>query len=692
MSYSRQHASDGWRANKGWKHACTEGNLVRVRTADRLREGASAGQGERYEHAALHERRQRQAPSHHLGRIRANREQPQPRRVREWRLDEVDAQALDRPTQEDHGGPGVRRHRHGLHLRDRGPARRGPFLFRPHGGPEGGPETGHRLEGLPHGDDYPRRVRGHPRRRPVGLHPPPQRGTNLPQDRADRDPGPRSRDGPPARRDRGAIPDRRYRGRRPDEGPHPIARSDGRQRAIRRDSKYGQRIRAMMPPFEEQILRKILPSAEEDRRIQGVVRDVMKTLEGKIAAKGLRAKPLLVGSVAKGVHLTGTEIDIFVAFPADTPREVLEREGLALGDVLERPVRMYAEHPYTRGWYGGFEVEVVPCYRITDATQRMSAVDRTPLHVDYVLGHVKQGQQNDVRLLKAWAEGIGVYGAEAKVLGFSGYLCELLVLKYGSLRGVLENSLSWRPTTVLELDRPPARTFTEPLVVVDPVDPNRNVASAVGVEQMATFVHAARAYLQAPSERFFFPRPLKPLPLPKLRALARKRGAGLLAISIPAPTVTEDVLYPQLRKAHRSFADLLHRNAFQVFDSRFAVVGKEAVFLFELDVESLPRASRHEGPPVWVKNAKDFLDKWRRSPKTMAGPYIHGERWAVDVTREATTAAGLVKAKWRELGLGKDLEKTARTSVRIASGNVALRSGYSEAWTRLFDRRFPWER
>src|SRR5438552_1816332 len=672
MSYSRQHASDGWRANKGWKHACTEGNLVRVRTADRLREGASAGQGERYEHAALHERRQRQAPSHHLGRIRANREQPQPRRVREWRLDEVDAQALDRPTQEGHGGPGVRRHRHGLHLRDRGPARRGPLLFRPHGGPERRAETGHRLEGLPHGDDYPRRVRGlrpmdlrgvrlhdpglqdrgrrppvrrrprdaewgavpfqahssrtggdaaaggglrraarhslargtrrhhdrhdlhdrsrlrpdgqavrlrgHPRRRPVGLHPPPQRGTNLPQDRADRDPGPRSRDGPPARRDRGAIPDRRYRGRRPDEGPHPIARSDGRQRAIRRDSKYGQRIRAMMPPFEEQILRKILPSAEEDRRIQGVVRDVMKTLEGKIAAKGLRAKPLLVGSVAKGVHLTGTEIDIFVAFPADTPR------------------------------------------------------------------------------------------------------------------GVLENSLSWRPTTVLELDRPPARTFTEPLVVVDPVDPNRNVASAVGMEQMATFVHAARAYLQAPSERFFFPRPLKPLPLPKLRALARKRGAGLLAISIPAPTVTEDVLYPQLRKAHRSFADLLHRNAFQVFDSRFDVVGKEAVFLFELNVESLPRASRHEGPPVWVKNAKDFLDKWRRSPKTMAGPYIHGERWAVDVTREATTAAGFVKAKWRELGLGKDLEKTARTSVRIASGNVALRSGYSEAWTRLFDRRFPWER
>src|SRR5438093_10487755 len=141
-----------------------------------------------------------------------------------------------------------------------------------------------------------------------------------------------------------------------------------------------------MPRFEDSILRKILPSPEEDRRIQGVVRDVMRILETKIAAKGLAAKPLLVGSVAKGVHLTGTEIDIFVTFPPDTPREVLEREGLAFGDVLERPVRMYAEHPYTRGWYGGCEVEIVPCYRITDATPRVRAVDRRRLPCGVRLG------------------------------------------------------------------------------------------------------------------------------------------------------------------------------------------------------------------------------------------------------------------------------------------------------------------
>jgi len=129
-----------------------------------------------------------------------------------------------------------------------------------------------------------------------------------------------------------------------------------------------------------------------------------------------------------------------------------------------------------------------------------------------------------------------------------------------------------------------------------------------------------------------------------------------------------------------------------VFDSRFDLAVKEAIFLFEFAVESLPRVSRHAGPPVWVKNGKEFLDKWRASSKTIAGPFVQGERWAVDVAREVTTASALTKAKWRDLSIGKDLEKAARRSLRIYPGAGALRAGYAEAWTRLFDKRFPWER
>src|SRR5205823_4876743 len=102
LSYDRQRASIG-SASKGMEHACTPRNLVRVRAANRIRERPPAEQGRGHEHAPLHEGRQRKAPGDHLGRIRADREQPQSRGVRERRLDEADAEALTGSV--PNGGP-----------------------------------------------------------------------------------------------------------------------------------------------------------------------------------------------------------------------------------------------------------------------------------------------------------------------------------------------------------------------------------------------------------------------------------------------------------------------------------------------------------------------------------------------------------------------------------------------------------
>ena len=447
-----------------------------------------------------------------------------------------------------------------------------------------------------------------------------------------------------------------------------------------------------METVEARILRRILPTEDEEARLRAVVRDLTARLSERIAARSLDAKPVLVGSVAKGTHLHETEIDMFVAFPPDLPRETLEKEGLALGDILERPVRMFAEHPYSRGWFKGFEVEIVPCYKITEATQRLSAVDRTPLHVDYVLGHLAKDRGNEVRLLKAWAEGIGVYGAEAKVRGFSGYLCELLVLKHGTIRGVLETATSWRAGLKIEFERPATRSFPEPLVVVDPVDGNRNVASAVSAEQMAVFAHAAREYLAKPSERFFFPRPSKPRTVPQLRALLRTRGTRLVVVTMPAPDLTEDVVYPQVRKAHRAVLDLLDREGFVVLHSASSVEGGEVVLVFEFEIFEFPKVQVHAGPPAWVKNADDFLRKWMSSRRRMAGPYLRGDRWVVEVEREATTAADLLRRESRSLSLGRDLDRVARRGLRIRVDADAVRAAYAGALTTFYDKRFPWER
>src|SRR2546426_10599056 len=102
------------------------------------------------------------------------------------------------------------------------------------------------------------------------------------------------------------------------------------------------------------------PPAKEEGRLEAVVGEILERLRAPPQKRGWDAKPFLAGSVAKGTHLTGTEIDVFVAFPPDVAREDLETRGLALGEILERGAHLYAEHPYTRGWYGGGEGGRVP--------------------------------------------------------------------------------------------------------------------------------------------------------------------------------------------------------------------------------------------------------------------------------------------------------------------------------------------
>ena len=442
--------------------------------------------------------------------------------------------------------------------------------------------------------------------------------------------------------------------------------------------------------LEEQVLRRVVPSAEEETRLRATAEDVRRRIAEAVRKRGLDAEPLLVGSVAKGTHLSQAELDIFVCFPRTTPRDTLEKVGLELGEFLQEKARMYAEHPYTRGRWNGFEVEVVPCYRITDASERMSAVDRTPLHAQYVIGKLGPNQRDEVRLLKAFCEGAGVYGAEAKVQGFSGYLCELLVLRYGTFRGVLEASRAWRRGEPIELERRAGKKFPEPLVVVDPVDAERNVASAVGEETLATFLHAAKEFLPKPRIEFFFPRPRRPLTAARARALLKRRGTTLLGIAFPAPKITDDVLFPQVRKAHRAVDDLFRRTDFRISRSRFAVVGGRVLLLYEFEVFALPAVEKHRGPPVAVKNADEFLARWRGGKGAMSAPYIEGDRWVVDVRREATDAAGLVRRRLGSLSLGAQLDRAAK-SARFLKDAQLFTKPYLPEVTRLLVPRFSWE-
>lgn len=439
--------------------------------------------------------------------------------------------------------------------------------------------------------------------------------------------------------------------------------------------------------LEQEILMKISPSEDEREAIGDRARSLMGRVTEEAKGEDLELSVLLVGSVAKDTFLHNPDLDVFILFPESVPRDRLESIGLALGRrVLGTGEERYAEHPYIHGIWDGLEVDMVPCYRIENTSHLKSAVDRTPFHTRYVRSHLKDAQKDEVRLLKQFAKGVGVYGAEAKTQGFSGYLLELLIMRYGTFRGVLEAASAWKRGTVLDLGDVTGRRFDDPLVFHDPVDGNRNVASALSAHSFATFIYAARRYLGGPSERFFFPRQRGMLELEEMKGMLERRGTGVLVIGIERPCLIDDNLYPQVKRSLDGICALLEGQDFRVIDRAFHVAGS-IDFVVELESLTLPTGRYHSGPPAWVDNAYAFLERWEK--EGLSRPFLERGHWAVIAPRAYTRADELIRSKMSTAALGSDLREARVLS--IAMGPAAICEENRAALSALLDKRMNWE-
>ena len=442
--------------------------------------------------------------------------------------------------------------------------------------------------------------------------------------------------------------------------------------------------------IEESVLDRLKPSPEDESRIQATIARLTQRVMETEAARGRDIQPYLVGSIAKGTHLRDPDADLFLLFDPKVPREELESVGLAIGRQAVKGREHYAEHPYIKGEFDGLRVDIVPAYRIVDSSQKMTAVDRTPFHTEFVRKNLKPELRDDVRLLKAFMKGIGTYGADAKTMGFSGYLCELLVIKYGGFRSLLEAATAWRRGLRLELGPATDRRFDAPLTFIDPVDPARNVSSAVSEYCLAVFIAAARAYLAKPALEFYFPRPVKAMPVSGIRKAVAGLGAATV-ITMPRPDLIDDILFPQLRKFERNACQNLEAAGFRVVESSSWAAERSLFIILVTESAELPEAVPHRGPPVTVaENSASFLAKWTNSPDAIGMPFIRDGCWHVLVRRRHRKPSESLEHGVESMDAGKDLN-ALKAQIRITQG---MPDG-AEARMALslhLERRLPWER
>ncbi len=356
----------------------------------------------------------------------------------------------------------------------------------------------------------------------------------------------------------------------------------------------------------KKLIEKIMPGKEEIKKVTSIADSIIK----QINKEGYKA--MLVGSAARGTFVSGeNDIDIFVFFPEKTTREELEKKGIQLGKkILKRykPTTHYAEHPYVRAKVKGFYVEIVPCYEYKGKGKIKSAVDRTPLHNKYVLEKITDKERQDIILLKKFLKANKLYGADQKVKGFSGYLCELLIIYYGSLEKLMEAAANkWNKRIEIDIEklRNDYSKFKDPLVVIDPVDKERNAAAAVSKTTLSRFILKAREYEKNKSPEMFKEKKIK------INLKEKTKGRNMITISFKAPDIIPEILWSQLEKLTKNLKDFLYQNEFDVYKTGYWTDEKKKCgIVLEMKEYELPLYKKAKGPEIWDKeNTEKFLEK-----------------------------------------------------------------------------------
>jgi len=307
-------------------------------------------------------------------------------------------------------------------------------------------------------------------------------------------------------------------------------------------------------------------------------------------------------------------------------------------------------------------------------------------------------------------QGIGVYGAEIKVGGFSGYLCELLIMNYGSFAETIQAFAHYNKRVTVDIkdyyaDRQNELSllFPQPLVIVDPVDRGRNVASAVQPEKLFNFVAAARAFLKTPDEAFFNPPKTEALPLARLRNQLESRGSSTVFLVVDQVPAVPDVMWGQLYKTKRSLHKLIQLNDYKILkDQVWSNEKTRSIFVFELQQQVLPNIKKHLGPPLEREPECDsFLAKYAGNQQVISGPFIEDGRWMVMLPRKTTDAAAFLREKLADGGknagvadlIAKSIRKKLRVMVNCEISKVYMENGdFAESLTDFLAGKPFWLR
>ena len=381
----------------------------------------------------------------------------------------------------------------------------------------------------------------------------------------------------------------------------------------------------------KEVVNGIKPSEDYEKEIFNKVADIIKKINKRLKD----CKAVLGGSGAKKTSLKTFDADIFVKFNyskyKDRSNELSDILEKALKRIFKKITRLHGSRDYFQLNFGKFNFEIIPILDIKKAEQAKNITDVSPLHAKWVLKSMKikdfqdtknakrlvhKKFQDDIRLAKQFCKAQGVYGAESHIMGFSGYICEVLSIYYGSFLKFARNAAKWKDKEVIDAAGYYKRkdVFRElntsklnsPLIVIDPVQADRNAAAALSSENFDRFRNACKKFLKKPSKTYFEE---KEFSIEKIKEKNKSKKTTFLVVKPLKGKV--DVIGCKLVKTLDFIDKELIKNDFKVFEYGWNW-DKEVIFYFVLDKKILAEKVERAGP---LLKLKEHVSRFKKKHK-----------------------------------------------------------------------------
>ena len=185
---------------------------------------------------------------------------------------------------------------------------------------------------------------------------------------------------------------------------------------------------------------------------------------------------------------------------------------------------------------------------------------------------------------------------------------EVLIAEHKSFLNLIKAASRWKQGIVIDPEKHGTKHIDESklssLIVVDPVQKNRNAAAALSEKKFNEFIELAKAFLRNPSKEFFAK---KDFNIDEIKSAAVVRVTPLDG--------KKDIVGAKMIKVMEFIKRRLDEEGFEVKTSDWHWDKDEAYFWYFTKLKSLSLEKKHYGPPIKEKkNLQIFKRKYSHYP------------------------------------------------------------------------------